>query len=102
MQVSGPIGEQYGGYTKAELASDPNKNIDAGTAYLGSIQNNFSSTNQDTKVVGIGTQYNGSMAYGQRVAAQMSNPDYNKNIIIAGLQSIVSSLQELISSLSKK
>jgi len=99
MQVSGPIGKKYGGHTKSELAKDPVVNINVGTAHLGAIQRNFSSNNQDYMNAQIGTQYNGSAAYGQRIAAQTSNPNYNRNIIIAGLQSIVSSLQSLVASL---
>ena len=34
------------------------------------------------------------------IAAQMSNPNYNTNVIIAGLQSIVSSLQSIVASLT--
>src|SRR6266478_5599755 len=84
MQVSGPVGQKFGGYSKTDLAWDPYKNINAGTAYLGSIQNSFTSPNLNSQIVGIGTQYNGSSAYGQRIAAQMSNPNYNTNVIIAG------------------
>jgi Transglycosylase SLT domain len=101
MQVSGSVGKKFGNYSKEELARDPSKNVDAGTAYLGSIQNNFSSASQYGKTIGIGTQYNGSTAYGQRIAAQMSNPNYNRNIIVAGLQGIISSLQKIITSLTK-
>ncbi len=101
MQVSGPVGKQYGDYTKAQLARDLYKNIDAGTAYLGSIQNSFASPNLNSKVIGVGTQYNGSTAYGQRTAAQMSNPNYNRNIIAGNLQGIISSLQKIISYMSK-
>jgi soluble lytic murein transglycosylase-like protein len=54
MQVSGPVGQQYGGYSKADLAWDPYKNIDAGTAYLGSIQNSFQSPSLNSKIIGIG------------------------------------------------
>jgi hypothetical protein len=39
--------------------------------------------------------------YGQRVAAQFNNPNYNTNVLVYGLQQIVSSLQNVISSLQK-
>jgi hypothetical protein len=101
MQVSGSVGKKFGNYSKEELARDPSKNIDAGTAYLGVTQSNFSSASQYGKTIGVGTQYNGSTAYGQRVAAQMGNPNYNRNILVAGLQGIISSLQKIIASLTK-
>jgi hypothetical protein len=63
-------------------------------------QNSFSSPTSYSKIVGIGTQYNGAQAYGQRIAAQMSNPNYNRNVIVAGLQNLVNSLQQLIASLT--
>ena len=102
MQVSGHIGKKYGDYTKTQLARDPAININVGTTYLGAIQNSFSSVNQNSANVQIGTQYNGSTAYGQRIAAQMGNPNYNTNILIAGLHSIVASLQKIVNSLTKR
>ena len=102
MQVSGSVGKNFGGYTKSELARDPVKNINAGTAYLSSIQNSFSAPNQSSKIIGVGTQYNGSAAYGERINAQVSNPNYNRNIIVSRLKNIVSALQKIVASLSKK
>jgi RHS repeat-associated protein len=101
MQVSGPIGKKFGNYSKTDLARDPLKNIDAGTAYLSSIQNTFSSPTRYEQTTGIGAAYNGSSAYVQRIAAQASSPNYNRNVFVAGLQSLVSSLQKLISTLQK-
>lgn len=90
MQVSGPIGKEYGGYTKAELARDPRKNIAAGTAYLGNISGNVGSTNYTA----IGQQYNGSSAYGQRINAQMQNPNYNANIFTTTISGALGYLQQ--------
>jgi hypothetical protein len=92
MQVSGAVGEKYG-YTKTELARNPNANIDAGTAYLSSFSGSPSA---------IGQQYNGSAAYGQRIQTQMNNPDYNTNVTVYSLQKLVNSLQSLVKSLKKQ
>ncbi len=98
MQVSGPVGEEFGGYSKAELARNPNKNIDSGTAYLGSISNHLNSTNP----AAIGTAYNGASAYGQRIQAQVSNPNYNTNVAVYGLQQLVKSLTSLVETIKEK
>jgi hypothetical protein len=90
MQVSGPIGKEYGDYSKEELARDPKKNIDAGTAYLESITGNVGATNYTA----IGQQYNGSQYYGQRINAQMQNPSYNSNIFVGALSSAFGFLRQ--------
>ncbi|MCA9346625.1 transglycosylase SLT domain-containing protein [Candidatus Saccharibacteria bacterium] len=87
MQVSGAVGEKYG-YTKTELARDPYKNIDAGTAYLSS----FNTSNPAL----AGKQYNGAAAYGQRIQAQVNNPNYNTNVVTYGLQQVVKSLKSIV------
>lgn len=84
MQVTGPIGKEFGDYSKAELARDPRKNINAGTAYLSSIIQKNSS---DPAIVG--EKYNGSKLYGERIAAQINNPNYNANIIVLGLKKLL-------------
>ncbi len=86
MQVSGAVGEKYG-YTKKELARDSRKNIDAGAAYLSSFLGSPSS---------VGRQYNGSVAYGQRIQAQMNNPDYNTNVVRYALIQVIKYLKKEI------
>jgi hypothetical protein len=95
MQVNGANGQRFGGYSKWELANDPMLDIDSGTRLLGNIQ----TTRNTTNPAFIGTAYNGSAAYGQRINAQMSNPNYNRNVLAAGLRKLVSSLQKLRDSL---
>jgi hypothetical protein len=95
MQVNGANGQKFGGYSKWELANNPMLNIDSGTQLLSNIQTSYNTKNPAT----IGTVYNGSQAYGQRINAQMSNPNYNRNVLAAGLQKLVSSLQRLRDSL---
>jgi RHS repeat-associated protein len=97
MQVTGGVGKQYG-YDKTELARDPRKNIDAGIGNLAKVQTgnvaftaskcNYGSTQSLTN-------------YGQRVAAQVNNPNYNTNVLVYGLQQIVSSLQKIVDSIKK-
>lgn len=89
MQVSGSVGSKLGGYSKTELARDPKKNILSGTAYLSSISNSVGSTNYSA----IGQQYNGSPAYGQRINAQMQNPNYNSNIFVGTVSGALQMLQ---------
>ncbi|OHA58450.1 MAG: hypothetical protein A2571_01570 [Candidatus Vogelbacteria bacterium RIFOXYD1_FULL_44_32] len=97
MQVSGRVGKDFGGYTKAELARNPQKNIDSGTAYLENISSSRNTTNPAT----IGTAYNGAGAYGQRIQSQMNNPNYNTNVVVYGLQKLVKSLNSYVKSLKK-
>ena len=97
MQVSGRVGKDFGGYSKAELARNPSKNIDSGTAYLGNISSSRNTTNPAT----IGTAYNGASAYGQRIQSQMNNPNYNTNVVVYGLQKLVKSLNSYVKSLKK-
>jgi RHS repeat-associated protein len=92
MQVNGANGQQYGGYSKWELANYPMLNIDSGTKVLAGIQKNYNTKSPAT----TGTVYNGSPAYGQRINAQMTNPNYNTNILIAGLSALVSKLSSLV------
>jgi RHS repeat-associated protein len=91
MQVSGEVGAQFG-YTKTELARDPQKNISTGSGYLNSISQKLG-TNDPAS---IGTAYNGSSLYGQRIAAQYNDPYYNMNIFVYQLQQIVNSLQSIL------
>jgi hypothetical protein len=97
MQVTGGVGKQYG-YDKTELAHDARKNIDAGIGNLAKVQTG--------NVALTASRYNSASAqtvtnYGQRAAAQVNNPNYNTNVLVYGLQQIVSSLQKIISSLTK-
>ena len=96
MQVSGPIGLQFGGYTKTELAWDTSKNIYSGVSYI----NNISTTLNTTDPAVIGTRYNGSPSYGQRIQARAGNPNYDKNILVDQLQKAVSTLSTLVQQLS--
>ena len=88
MQVSGPIGKEFGDYSKTELARDPNKNIDAGIAYIGSFHTDDS--------MFVGQAYNGSASYGLRIYAQVNDPNYNTNVVIYGLKQIINSLHSLL------
>jgi soluble lytic murein transglycosylase-like protein len=97
MQVTGGVGQQYG-YDKYELARDPRKNIDAGIGNLGKVQSGSTAM--------TASRYNNGSTqtvtnYGQRVAAQVNNPNYNTNVLVYGLQQIVAGLQSIISSLKK-
>ncbi len=43
--------------------------------------------------------YNGAAAYGQRIAAQMSNPNYNTNIITNVAQKVYGAVRSYVGSL---
>ena len=91
MQVSGPVGKEYN-YSKEELARDPRKNIQAGVANIAKEQ---SRSNGSVALTASRYNYNPAnnvTAYGQRVAAQASNPNYNRNVLVSGLQKLVTSL----------
>src|SRR3989344_5652766 len=98
MQVSGKVAKNFGDYSKTTVARDPIANINAGTGYIASISQEKKTT--DPRV--IGQEYNGSLAYGQRVAAQVNNPNYNTNIFVQGFQRTMGALKSLVNSLIKK
>jgi len=97
MQVTGKVGKEYG-YTKEELARDPKKNIDAGIGNLSKVQSNSAAMTASRYNYGSAQSVT---SYGQRVGAQVGNPNYNTNVIAYGLQQIISGLQGLINSLRK-
>ncbi|MFA6105431.1 MAG: carbohydrate binding domain-containing protein [Patescibacteria group bacterium] len=98
MQVSGKIGKEYG-YNKAELARDPAKNIDAGVRNIAKEQGRSDSTALTA------SRYNyspakGVTSYGQRVQAQLNNPNYNRNIV-TDIKNAVSIIKSIIKATKK-
>lgn len=90
MQVTGGTGKEFGGYSKTDLARDPTKNIDSAGRYISNIM----STENTADPGKIGTVYNGSSQYGQRIEAQINNPNYNTNIFSNTAQKIGASIQK--------
>ena len=87
MQVQEATADNFGDYSPQDLARDTGANITAGTSYLETLGDDYSSYN------GAGTH---AELYEQRINAQLANPDYNTNIISDQINKVAGAVADYI------